>query len=179
MGYSGMTMSALEDQPKATFKLFVAAQNVAAYRDFDQGKRDEHAVTIAKLNRTIGEKAKVEEELSLVQGAELSKSQEELGEANCKIEAFASELRSCYDDAMKDYVGSAEYHEKLAAQRVERYFDLINKVGEKYPSLDWRFLGSEVGEAEAGVDRGGGTDVVMGSSSESVIQEPSLRAKVV
>ncbi|XP_021828681.1 probable E3 ubiquitin-protein ligase LUL4 [Prunus avium] len=59
-------MSALEDQLKATFKLFVAAQNVAAHRDFDRGKRDEQAMTMAELNRTYGEKAKVEEELELV-----------------------------------------------------------------------------------------------------------------
>ncbi|XP_021829891.1 uncharacterized protein LOC110770116 [Prunus avium] len=204
MGYSGMTMSALEDQLKATFKLFVAAQNVAAHRDFDRGKRDEHALTTAELNRTIVEKTKVEEELLVVQGrldaetkknaelllsvnkltddkhslgAELSKSQEELGEANRKIEAFSSELRTCCDNAVKDYVGSAEYQEILASQRVEGYFDLIQKVGEKYPSLDWNFLGQEVEEAEAGADQGGGADVVMGSGAGSVIQVAEPRVQ--
>lgn len=49
-------------------KLFIAAHNVAAHREFDQGKRDEQAVTVADLSRTIGEKAKVEEELELVCG---------------------------------------------------------------------------------------------------------------
>ncbi|PQQ11222.1 uncharacterized protein Pyn_18893 [Prunus yedoensis var. nudiflora] len=123
MGYNGY------------LKLSVAAQNIAAHGDFDRGKR-EHAVTFAELNRTTGEKAKVEEELELVRGrleadmkkntellssvnklaadkrglgTELSKTQKDLDEANRKIEAFASELRSCYDDVVKDYLGSAEY----------------------------------------------------------------------
>lgn len=49
-------------------KLFVVAQNVAAHRDFDRGKRDEQAVTVAELKRTIREKAKVEEELEQTRG---------------------------------------------------------------------------------------------------------------
>ncbi|CAL2242454.1 unnamed protein product [Prunus armeniaca] len=60
-------MATLEDQMKATLKLFIAAQNVVAHREFDRGKRDEHAVTAAELSRTIGEKAKVEKELSVAQ----------------------------------------------------------------------------------------------------------------
>ncbi|KAH0996866.1 hypothetical protein GBA52_020730 [Prunus armeniaca] len=56
-------MAALEDQIKATLKLFVATQNMVAHRDLDWGRRDEQAMTVAELKRTIGEKAKVEEEL--------------------------------------------------------------------------------------------------------------------
>ncbi|XP_008244897.1 PREDICTED: uncharacterized protein LOC103343005 [Prunus mume] len=179
MGYSGMTLSALEDQMKATLKLFVATQNVAAHREFDRGQRDEQAVTVAKLNRTIGEKAKVEEELGLVWGrleaemkknAELlslvnlvksqreldeAKSQRELDEAKQKIEALSFKLQSCYDDAVKDYIQSAEYQEKLDNQRVEGYFDLIEKVGEKYPAINWSFLDNEAKEASAEVVKGG------------------------
>lgn len=50
---------------------------------------------------------------------------------------------------MKDYVESTKYQEKVTSQRVEGYFDLIEKVGERYPSLDWSFLGDEVEEALA------------------------------
>ncbi|CAL9025323.1 unnamed protein product, partial [Prunus brigantina] len=176
MGYSGMTMSALEDQLKATMKLFIAAQNVAAHREFDRGKRDEHAVTTAELKRTIVEKTKVEEELEQMRGRmeeeekrntelvaaneklrgerrelsrELSVVQKKMEEANQKIDAFTTELRTCYEDAVADFIGSAEYEEKLAAQRVEGYFDLAEKVGEKYPSLDWSFLDGEDEEPEA------------------------------
>ncbi|XP_021824477.1 uncharacterized protein LOC110765618 [Prunus avium] len=198
MGYSGMTMSALEDQLKATFKLFVAAQNVNAHLDFDRGKRNENAVTLAELNRTIGEKSKVVEELELVRGRlaaemeknaellssvnklvadkrglilELSKAQKDRDEANQKVESFPAELRSCYDDAVKDYLGSSEYQEKLTAQRVEGYFDLIEKVGDMYPSLDWGFLrgGSEGAEGQG--DQGGDVEVAMETYSEAVAEE--------
>ncbi|CAL2255760.1 unnamed protein product [Prunus armeniaca] len=73
IGYNGMTLSTLEDQIKshrvliqATMKLYFVAQNVAAHREFDRGKRDEQMVTIVKLNRTIREKTRVEEELEAV-----------------------------------------------------------------------------------------------------------------
>ncbi|VVA41276.1 PREDICTED: E3 ubiquitin-ligase [Prunus dulcis] len=203
MGYSGMTMSALGDQMKATLKLFVVAQNVAAHREFDRGKRDEQAVTVAELSRTIAEKAKVKEELELAQGRleaemkknvvlllsvnklaaekrglgeELSKSQKDLDEANRRIEAFTSELRSCYDNAMKDYMDSAEYQDKLASQRVEGYFDLIEKVGEKYTSLDWGFLWEDAKEVSTVPDEGAmavsGTPTVelVVQASESLVQ---------
>ncbi|XP_008225455.1 PREDICTED: uncharacterized protein LOC103325102 [Prunus mume] len=182
MGYSGMTLSALEDQMKATVKLFIAARNVAAHREFDRGKRDEHAVTVAELNRTIGEKPKSEDELELAVvrleaeskkyaelmssvsklpeekrnlRADLSHSQKELAEAKQKIETLSSEQRSCYDDAVKDFVESVEYEERLAGQRVQGYFDLIEKVGEKYPSLDWSFLDGGAEEVPAEQGEGG------------------------
>ncbi|CAL8162193.1 unnamed protein product [Prunus armeniaca] len=89
MGYSGMTMAALEDQMKATLKLFIAAQNVAAHSEFDHEKRDEQAVTTAELSRTIGEKAKMEEELLLVQSrleAKMRKSAELRSAVNKVVE---------------------------------------------------------------------------------------------
>lgn len=127
-------------------KLFIATQNVAAHCEFERGKRDEQAVTVAKLKWTVGEKAKVEEELEQMCGrleeeekrnTELASSlgklreekrglsreplmaQKSLVEVKQKIEAVTSELRSCYDYAIKDFVDSAEYQEKLTAQRVE------------------------------------------------------------
>ncbi|PQP94150.1 uncharacterized protein Pyn_16105 [Prunus yedoensis var. nudiflora] len=168
MDYIGMTMSALENQLKVA--------SLAAHCEFDRGKRDGQAVTVAELKRTVGEKAKVEEELEQMRGRleeevkrnaelssslgklwdkkrglgrELSAAQKNLDEAKQKIEAFTSELRTSYDDSMKDFMDSSEYHEKLAGQRVEGYFDLVEKVGEKYPSLDWSFLIGEAEETEA------------------------------
>lgn len=172
-----------------------------AHRDFNRGKRDKQVVTSAELSKTIGEKAKVEEELSLVQGqldAEMRKNVKllssmdklaeekrgldaklviaasELNEAKQNIEAFAFELRTCYDDTVNDYVSSAEFQEKLTAQRVEGYFDLIEKVGEKYPSLDWSFLNNE--EEKVAVEQGKfvGTKADMAPGTEVVIQESEL-----
>ncbi|XP_021829885.1 uncharacterized protein LOC110770112 [Prunus avium] len=198
IGYSGMTLSALEDQLEASMKLFIAAQNVAAHYEFDRGKRDEQAVTVAELKRTISEKEKVEEELEQVRSllveeenrnAELSSSlgkfrdenrllsqeltvaKENLDEAKRKIKASTSELRTCHDDAIKDFMDSAEYQEKLAAQRVRGYFDLIVKVREKYPSLDWSFLGDGVDGTEAEAEHCGVTEVAMFPGTEPVIQE--------
>ncbi|PQM42209.1 uncharacterized protein Pyn_23037 [Prunus yedoensis var. nudiflora] len=117
---------------QATLKLFIAAQNVAAHLELDQGKRDEQAVTVTELSRTIGEKIKgsagcrdEKERRATVVGeqtcrgevglsSKLSTMRSKLSEAKQKIEAFASELRTCYDYAMKDYIGSVEYREKLA-----------------------------------------------------------------
>ncbi|CAL2272353.1 unnamed protein product [Prunus armeniaca] len=103
---------------QATLKLFIAAQNVAAHRE------------------TISEKAKVEEELDLVPGrletemkknvkllssvnklteekhglsVHLLKWQKELDGTMQKIDTFSSELRSCYNDVVKDFIKSAEY----------------------------------------------------------------------
>lgn len=85
-------------------------------------------------------------------GVELAKSHKDLEEANQKIEDFASELQFYYDDAVKDYTESAEYQEKFTSQRVEGYFDLIEKVGEKYPSLKWSFLGDDAKDTHAEQD---------------------------
>ncbi|PQQ19311.1 uncharacterized protein Pyn_07083 [Prunus yedoensis var. nudiflora] len=120
-------------------------------------------MTVAELKRTIREKAKVEEELEQVRSSlkeeekrnvelssslgklqdekrglsrELTVAKKNVDEAKQKIDALTSELRTCHDDAIKDFMDFAKYQEKLAAQRVEGYFDLIDKVGEKYPSLD-------------------------------------------
>lgn len=82
-------------------------------------------------------------------GVELAKSHKDLEEANQKIEDFALELQFYYDDAVKDYTESAEYQEKFTSQRVEGYFDLIEKVGEKYPSLKWSFLGDDAKDTHA------------------------------
>ncbi|CAL2270116.1 unnamed protein product [Prunus armeniaca] len=104
--------------------------------ELNRGKKDEQVVTAVKLSKTIGEKAKVEEELLLMQdrleaemrknaellssmnklaeekrgvSAELSTANFELSEAKQKIEAFAFELRTCCDDAVNNYVCSTEY----------------------------------------------------------------------
>lgn len=79
-----------------------------------------------------------------------------MDEAKQKIEAFTAELHTCYEDAVKDFVGSTEYQERLAAQKVEGYFDLIEKVGENYPSVDWTFLDLEGEAEEAEVEQGVG-----------------------
>lgn len=44
---------------QATVKLYVAAQNVAAHREFDKGKKDKQAMTRAELNKTIGGKGRL------------------------------------------------------------------------------------------------------------------------
>lgn len=139
---------------------------------------------------TISEQAKVKEELGLVGGrleaemkknaellllvnklaedkrglgVELSKAQKDLGKANMKIEAFASELRSCYDDGVKDYTESAEYQEKLTTS-----------------SLDWSFLGEDVEDAPAEQDEGPDSEP-MGQSSAQIAQteDPSTQGGVV
>lgn len=159
-------------------KMFVAAQNVAAHCEADRVRRSEQAVTLAELKRIVEEKAKCEGELMRTRSRleeeekrntelsttlgklrderrelnqELATVRKKLDEATQKVDAANAELQTCYDDAIKDVMGSAEYKEKLAAQRVKGYFDLIEKVGEKYPSLDWGFLdqGDEVEETEA------------------------------
>lgn len=69
-------------------KLFVATQNVVAHRDLDRGRRDEQAMTVAELKRTIGEKAKVEEEL------EQTRSQlEEEEKRNAELSASLGKLQ--------------------------------------------------------------------------------------
>ncbi|CAL2239163.1 unnamed protein product [Prunus armeniaca] len=105
-------------------------------------------------------------------GVELAKSHKDLEEANKKIEDFASELRFCYDDAVKDYTKSAEYQEKLASHRVEGYFDLIEKVGEKYPSLKWSFLGDDAEDIHAEQDGGPDAEPV-GQIAQN--EDPSTR----
>ncbi|KAI5339028.1 hypothetical protein L3X38_018300 [Prunus dulcis] len=220
MSYSGMTMFALEDQLKVSIlasqtNLFCTrssssnycfgagnheavytAQNVVVHCQFERGKKDEQAVTVAKLKRMVGEKAKVEEKLEQMRGCleeeekkntELASSLGKLREekrglsqepsvvqkslVKQKIEAFTSELRSCYDSAIKNFMDSAEYPEKLIAQRVEGYFDLIEKVGEKYLALDWSFLIDEAGEFEA--EQGGG---IIAQSTEAVTESARLAA---
>ncbi|KAI5335336.1 hypothetical protein L3X38_025469 [Prunus dulcis] len=116
MGHSGMTLATLEDQMKVKYSGTLVLPYPLMVME----------VTVAELSRKIGEKAKVKEELGLVcgrletemkknvelllsmnkltedkhgLGVELSKAQKDLGEANRKIEAFASELRSYYDDS--------------------------------------------------------------------------------
>lgn len=152
IGYSGMTLSALEDQMKVVYSdVPLSAVILLCLSVSPCSKRDEQMVNIAELNRTIGEKARLEREIK--KNAELSSAvekqcdvkrglkpravhQKELGEAKQHIEAFSYELRSSYDDAVKYLIESAEYQDRLAGQRVEGYFDLIDKVGENYPSLN-------------------------------------------
>ncbi|PQQ04130.1 uncharacterized protein Pyn_41192 [Prunus yedoensis var. nudiflora] len=127
-------------------KLFIAAQNVATHCEFDRGKRDEKAVTVAELKRTVGEKAKVEEELEQMRGR-----LEEEGKRNAELSSLMGKL---WDERRRlsrelSTVQKNLDEEKLAAQRVEGHFNLIEKVGEKYPSLDWSFLGDEGDENEA------------------------------
>ncbi|VVA24584.1 PREDICTED: LOC110770112 [Prunus dulcis] len=71
MGHSGMTLATLEDQMKTEMK-----KNVELLLSMNKLVEDKHGL-----------------------GVELSKAQKDLGEANRKIEAFASELRSYYDDS--------------------------------------------------------------------------------
>ncbi|KAI5312771.1 hypothetical protein L3X38_041945 [Prunus dulcis] len=137
MGYNGMTMSALEDQMKATIlyplsitplsfailsvrslqailKLYIAAQNVATHREFDRGKRDEQAVTTIELNMNIAEKAKVEEELEIFWGrleAEMKKNAELLSSVN----KLAMEKKAHGEELSKSLKDLDEANRKIEA----------------------------------------------------------------
>ncbi|CAL8997654.1 unnamed protein product [Prunus brigantina] len=134
MGYSGMTMSALEDQLKVE-------EELEQMRGRMEEEEKRNTKLVAANEKLRGERRELSRELSAVQ--------KKMEEANQKIDAFTTELRTCYEDAVADFIGSAEYEEKMAAQRVEGYFNLAEKVGEKYPSLDWSFLDVEAEGPEA------------------------------
>lgn len=74
------------------------------------------------------------------QSQELSTIKRELDGAKQQIEALSSQLQSIYDNAIKDFIKSTGYQDKLASYKVAWYFDLIEKFGQKYPSLDQIFL---------------------------------------
>ncbi|KAI5334650.1 hypothetical protein L3X38_024783 [Prunus dulcis] len=116
-------------------KLYIIAQNVAAHLEFDWGKRDEQTVSITELNRTIREKSRVEEKLKAARGSLLP-----LRKIKKNLELSSAD--------------------RLAGQRVEGYFHLIDKVGEKYPSLDWSFLDDDAKETQAGQGEGSSIEVV-------------------